>query len=78
MLECKFFKTENAEIYYSHLESLLPQEIVTSDFGYTGCLIIIDNFFFSNYSEKIIDRIKKKTTHESVDRFWSRNGSVRG
>ena len=60
MLECKFFKTENAETYYSHLESLLPQEIITSDFGYTGCLIIIDNFFFSNYSEKIIDRIKKK------------------
>jgi hypothetical protein len=60
VLRCKFFKTENAANYYSHLESLLPQEIVTSDFAYPEYLIIIDNFFFSNYSEKIIDRIKKK------------------
>jgi hypothetical protein len=60
VLRCKFFKTENAENYYSHLESLLPLEIVTSDSAYPEYLIIIDNFFFSNYSEKIIDRIKKK------------------
>ena len=73
-MEYKFFKTKHAETYYSHLESLLPEENVTLDINYSGWLIIIDNFFFCNYSEKIIDRIKKKLPTKVLIDFGRETG----
>ena len=58
MLECKFFRPANCKINYGHLISLIPQELVTSDVRYPGLLIIIDYFFYCEYSVKITSRIK--------------------